>query len=165
MASHGSAARILPRYNRCFLCGRDNPVGLNIHFKHEGEIVYTELEIDERYVGYRDRIHGGILAALLDETIGWACAVATKKIYYTAAITVRYRRPLSPGTRVRVSGRMVERRRQLAIATGRVAGLDGTIYATAQGKYLPLSREEADQVLAYLHKEDGSPVRLEDIGG
>ncbi len=60
-----------PNSRYCFLCGVENPIGLNLRF-YEAEDGHVEARFTpkEEHQGYPGVLHGGITSALLDETIG-----------------------------------------------------------------------------------------------
>ena len=79
-------------------------------------------------------VHGGWFATLLDSALG--CAVHTTmpvgRGYTTAELGVNLVRGLSPKVqRVRAIGEVLHCGRQLATATARLVGPDGTLYAHA----------------------------------
>jgi len=79
-------------------------------------------------------VHGGWFATLLDSALG--CAVHTMmpagRAYTTAELGVNLVRALTPKVeRVRAIGEVVHCGRQLATATARLVGADGTLYAHA----------------------------------
>jgi acyl-coenzyme A thioesterase PaaI-like protein len=57
-----------PGSKTCFICGRENPVGLKLDFftLSPGK-VRSDLTIPAHYEGYPGTVHGGIIAAILDE--------------------------------------------------------------------------------------------------
>lgn len=58
-----------PTSRSCFVCGRENALGLatrRVSDRAVGE-ARTTLEIPERFNGFPGVVHGGIVAALLDE--------------------------------------------------------------------------------------------------
>ena len=59
-------------YKMCFGCGQDNPIGLKLDFKWDGQGVRTEFTPTELYQGWAGVVQGGIIATLLDEAAGWA---------------------------------------------------------------------------------------------
>ena len=64
-----------PNSEICFVCGRSNPVGLYMRFEDDGDgdgegEVISQYTVPERYQGYPGIVHGGILAAMLDEVVG-----------------------------------------------------------------------------------------------
>ena len=55
----------------CFVCGRENPVGLYMTFYDNGDNeVYSDYTVADHYQGYPGVVHGGIVAAMLDEAVG-----------------------------------------------------------------------------------------------
>jgi len=79
-------------------------------------------------------VHGGWFATLLDSALG--CAVHTMmplgRGYTTAELGVNLVRAITPKVqRVRAEGQVVHCGRQLATATARLVGADGTLYAHA----------------------------------
>ena len=79
-------------------------------------------------------VHGGWFATLLDSALG--CAVHTMmppgRGYTTAELGVNLVRGLTPKVQlVRAEGQVVHCGRQLATATARLVGPDGTLYAHA----------------------------------
>lgn len=120
----------------CFVCGRQNPLGLKLDFYEDGEAseVRAEFTVPEDYQGYPGVVHGGILAAILDEVSGRAVMLhdSDENLMATLRLTVRYRRPTPIGTPLTAVG-WVEH----AGGTGtRVAGEirlpDGTVTAECE---------------------------------
>ena len=58
-----------PSSRGCFVCGRENPMGLAARWTNHPECgeVRATVEIPEHFNGYPGTVHGGILSALLDE--------------------------------------------------------------------------------------------------
>ncbi len=121
-----------PSSRSCFVCGRDNPVGLKMVWENhpeEGEIRST-VTVREEFNGYPGIVHGGILAAMLDETAGRAVLLegGPDDLMVTAKLEVTYRRPTPTDTPLLVVGRVVSarrsgrrRRRRSVSRTGRSA--------------------------------------------
>jgi uncharacterized protein (TIGR00369 family) len=148
----------LPWSQHCFLCGEGNPLGLQVRFKKDGDRVYTEYCVDKGREGYHGQVHGGIVAALLDETMGWAVALAIGRMCITAEVTIRYLKRLPIDTQIVVSARPGRWSRRLGHAEAEVRGVDGTLYARASGKFLPISLEQTlqvDSMLIYPEGADG----------
>ena len=65
-----------PNSRMCFICGLENPVGLHLHiYETETEIVESSYVAPPHFQGYPGVVHGGIVAAILDEISGthtWA---------------------------------------------------------------------------------------------
>ena len=151
--------KALPRYRACFICGRDNPCGLRGTFKTDGQKVYYEFVPGEHHVGYKNRVHGGIISAVLDEAMGWTVYVATGgRMFYTWEIQVRFLRPVRPGVKLTVEAEFGKAERAYYTATGKLVDEGGTVFARARGKYVTIPESEAGEVLNYLDTEIENPA-------
>jgi len=124
-----------PSSRTCFLCGRDNPVGLKMvwdNHPEEGEIRCT-ITVPEHFNGYPGIVHGGIVGAILDETAGRAVLLDGEPddLMVTAKMEVTYRRPTPTGTPLLVVGRVVGRSEKRAETQGEIRLPDGTVSARA----------------------------------
>ena len=73
----------------CFVCGRENDFGLKSRFYEleNNEIMAVFMPSDE-HQSYPGRLHGGVAAAILDETIG--CAALKHKSLDLWGVTVDF---------------------------------------------------------------------------
>ncbi len=112
----------------CFACGRLNPVGLHLEFDVSRDRAETRYTGRKEHEGYEGALHGGIVAALLDETMGWA--IFHQGIWgVTAKLSVTYRRPVPVGEELLVAAEVVRDR-------GRAIEIHGTIARAAGGEVL-----------------------------
>jgi acyl-coenzyme A thioesterase PaaI-like protein len=128
----------------CLVCGRDNAAGLKGRFfvldSNELVGVFKPLEAHQ---GYPGRLHGGIVSAILDETIGRAINVSDMNTWgVTVEFTVKFRRPIPLDQEVRAIARITRDRSRLFEGTGEIVLQDGTVAAEASGKYLKMPIEE-----------------------
>jgi acyl-coenzyme A thioesterase PaaI-like protein len=124
---------------RCFGCGPLNEEGLQMTFLAEGDVSVTEFEVPARYQSWKGVVHGGMVALMLDEAVGWA---AWHKGHpgVTGKLEVRYRLPLRIGERVRLSGRVDNVRRTLVYATAKIERIsDGATVAEATATLMEAS--------------------------
>jgi len=136
--------KTLPHTHSCFVCGESNPIGLKLRFETDGRIVQTQFVPRPEHVGFRQTVHGGLIATLLDEIMVWACAVRTKRFAFCAELNVRFQNPLRPAEKVLATAELVENRRgKIFEAKGELRNEAGTVLATATGKYLPMKEESA----------------------
>jgi uncharacterized protein (TIGR00369 family) len=143
-------ARRLPNSAACFVCGETNPRGLGVRFEVEGETVLARFVPHKDHCGYNDRVHGGVMAALLDEVMGWAPSVIKRRFCVAAEIIIRYLKPLPIGQPVTVRGEMSADRGRVLETRGEIVDETGTVYARGSGKYRPLSEEQTQAVMDYL---------------
>lgn len=120
----------------CFICGERNPKGLNLSFKRTDTGVTAEFILDKEYQGYKGIIHGGLIAAILDEAM---IKAANQKGYnaVTAELTVRFMNPLMTDQKAWVDGKVLKESRKVLKATASLKR-EGVIIAEAEGKlYVP----------------------------
>jgi acyl-coenzyme A thioesterase PaaI-like protein len=124
---------------RCFGCGPLNEEGLQLTFLPKGEVSVTEFEVPARYQSWKGVVHGGMVALLLDEAVGWA---AWHKGHpgVTGKLEVRYRLPLRVGERIRLTGRVDNVRRTLVHASATIERVsDGATIAEASATLMEAS--------------------------
>jgi len=128
----------------CLVCGTENAAGLRGRFYEldDGQILGL-FRLRPEHQSYPGRLHGGIISAALDETIGRAITIVHPGAWgVTAELTVRFRKPVPLDRGLRVVGRITRDARRLFEGTGEVLLDDGTVAAEASGKYLRLPIEE-----------------------
>ncbi|HWF19672.1 MAG TPA: PaaI family thioesterase [Verrucomicrobiae bacterium] len=136
--------RELPHTASCFVCGESNKSGLNLRFETDGQIVRAKFLPRPEHIGFKQTIHGGIIATILDEIMVWACAVQTRRFAYCAELNVRFLNPLRPGEETVASAELVaNRKNKLFEAKGELRDHSGQLLATATGKYLPIKESDA----------------------
>jgi uncharacterized protein (TIGR00369 family) len=116
---------------RCFICGKDNPIGFKAEFTIDPDRrrAETQVRIDEVFQSWQGITHGGIISALLDEICAQAC-MGSGLLVVTGEIKIRYRAPVATGSVVTVIGEVVRDRRRLVDAKGWIE-LDGKVMAEA----------------------------------
>lgn len=118
----------------CFVCGLANPIGLKLQFYETGPgEVTAEYTVGEQYQGYPGVVHGGVVAAMLDEVCGRVhMGGDPPRFMYTARLDVRYRYNVPVGQPLRIVGRAEKRKRRTATSTGAVYGPQGELLAEAE---------------------------------
>jgi len=129
-----------PNSRMCFVCGRENPIGLRLTFETDGERVFTQFTPRPEHQGYPGVLHGGITSAILDEVIG-RTAIANGLWMMTAQMEVRYRAPIPIGQPIRAMGEIVEVRRRLMKARGEIRLANGTLAAEATATFVEAPQE------------------------
>jgi uncharacterized protein (TIGR00369 family) len=152
----------LPNSTACFVCGHGNASGLKARFHTDGERVLTRFTPREPQMGYKGITHGGVIAALLDETMGWAPALANRRFCLTVEISIQYLKPIPIGTEVEVSAWVTDGHRRIWEAEGEIRDSDGNLYARGKGRFLPVSDEQTREVVSYLNFDEGcvAPDRI-----
>jgi acyl-coenzyme A thioesterase PaaI-like protein len=106
---------ILDDGHYCFCCGRENPIGLKLEFElTEQGGMQTLWTPRKEHQGFKDIVHGGLVATVLDE-------VMVRLLYdrgihaVTAAMETKLLKPVRWGRSYRFEGRIVEDRRRAVI--------------------------------------------------
>lgn len=157
MSNKSGGRTYLPNSTWCFVCGEDNDAGLKTRFYVEDGLVKAKLLPRPEHCGYRNRVHGGIVASILDETMGWAAARAIGRMCLTGELTVRYLATVPGDRELTVSTGVEKSNKRLVLAHGEITDASGTVYARATGKFTPLSAEETlsvDDMLLYRGGEE-----------
>jgi acyl-coenzyme A thioesterase PaaI-like protein len=138
----------------CFGCGLANQFGLQLTFYEiaPGE-VSCEYTVPERYQGYPGIVHGGIVAAMLDEVCGRAhMGGDPPRFMYTARLEIRYRKNVPVGKPLHIIGKTQKSKSRTAITKGVIYGADGEVLA------------EADALLVEVPEDSYSSVDLDALG-
>ena len=142
----------LPNSEGCFVCGEDNHAGLKTRFYIEGDTVCTDIEPADHHCGYDGIVHGGIVGAVIDETMGWSAARALGLMCFTAELNVRYLKHVPSSKPSRVVTWVTKSNKRIAMTEGEVRSPEGEVYARATAKFMPLSVEDTvkvDDMLLY----------------
>lgn len=136
----------------CFVCGVDNGFGLKSNFYEleDGQLVAI-FQPAEEHQGYPGRLHGGIAATILDETIGRAIMVNGFGDIWGVTIdfSMKLRKPVPLNEEVRVFARVTSDKKRYFLAEGEIVLADGSVAVTAQGKYLKM---DIDKIADFDHE-------------
>ena len=141
--------------SHCFGCGPENSHGLQMRFATNGTMLRSQVTMAERFRGWSNLIHGGVLSTLLDEIMGWSVIILTGRFMLTRTITVTFKRPVRVGASLTITGWIKERvddRRVLVAAEIREAGSDALCVA-AEGEFALFTQEQF-QRMRILPEED-----------
>lgn len=152
----------------CFICGVDNSAGLGGEFYElEDGTVAGLFTARAHHQSYPGRVHGGVITAMLDETIGRAVQVGSPDTWgVTAELTTRYKYPVPYDVPLIVTGRIVKDSRLLFVGEGELILPDGTVAATASAKYMKQKLSSIADLEAAgdsweVHPAAGDPTELE----
>jgi acyl-coenzyme A thioesterase PaaI-like protein len=122
-----------PNSDYCFVCGRKNPHGLYMTFYDDGKNqVFSEYTVSDEYQGYPGVVHGGIVAAMLDEVVARASMIGDPHHFMMSVkLDIKYRHPVPTETPLNVVGRIIKLRGRLGRAEGQVLLPGGLVAAEA----------------------------------
>ena len=124
----------------CFVCGKDNSIGLRLLFRTENGKSVSEFLLQKHFQGYKNIIHGGIVTAILDEAMIHA-AMAEGLNPVTAEITVRFKQPLYANRDSVVEAELTRNEPRIVEAYSRIIDkMSGILIAEATAKMIPLKK-------------------------
>lgn len=115
-------------FNKCFCCGKDNPIGLKLMFHREGEEVLADFTASQYHQGWPGVVHGGVIATVMDEAMNYASYFEGLHCV-TGKMEVRFRQPLSVGCPVQVSAIIRRKNRKVVESKAKVVTEDGVVVA------------------------------------
>jgi acyl-coenzyme A thioesterase PaaI-like protein len=114
-----------PASRFCYVCGKENPLGLQLDFFNDEKSVWTEFTPDTFHQSWPGIAHGGILSAVLDETIGRAAFLHDKWVQ-TGKLEIRFRKPAPLGQTLLATAEILK-------DSGRAMEMAGTIRLKSSG--------------------------------
>lgn len=144
----------LPRYVECFVCGDKGPLPLDVHFLADEKDVHAHVRFKKEYCGYPGRVHGGVVAGVMDEAMGWVCTLHTDLFYYTAHLEMRYKKAVLPEEEFHVHAQMLWDKGRLAAARSELLDAEGEVLVSAEGKFVPLDKEQSQAIWNRLEMRD-----------
>ncbi len=134
-----------PDYQSCFGCGQDNPFGLKLVFKWDGQTARAEFTPQAAYQGWPGLVHGGIMACLLDEGMGYAALFAVGRCV-TAKMQIKLKWPAMVGEPLVITSSVKRKSRKLVETLANVALRDGTLIAEGMGTHFIVERVQSRPV-------------------
>lgn len=129
-------AAIRSEYDHCFGCGRSNPIGHQLDsFALDNTCVTADFLPRSDYHGFADLLHGGIVAAALDEIMAWTAILTSEVMVMTGTLELRYRKPAPVEAEYQLRGELLERSGRRLRLRGTMNNRETTV-AEASGLFL-----------------------------
>ncbi len=120
----------------CFACGKRNPDGLHLEFTETPDGLSTTIAFDERFQGYRDIVHGGLVSTVLDEAMV-TLLNRTGVLALTAELTIRFLAPVRIGEPITFTARLLGSRRNVHRVAAE-ATRDGETVARSEARFMSI---------------------------
>ena len=124
-----------PHYPTCLGCGPDAPQGYHLQVRRDGDDVVTEHVFEPRHAGGPGIAHGGAVATVFDDVLGFLLYVAQVP-GVTRHLEVEYLRPVLVGVPYALRGRLDSRDGRKLWVSCTCTAPDGTVTATARGLFI-----------------------------
>ena len=120
----------------CFVCGPNNPIGLNLKFRLQDDMCLGEFTPGQNHCGFDGVTHGGIIFSVLDDVMAnWLFLKGIRG--YTAKCEVRFKHPLPTGCTVALEGVCLKQRSKLVQMAGKASRIDnGEVVAECQATFM-----------------------------
>jgi acyl-coenzyme A thioesterase PaaI-like protein len=128
----------------CFVCGLKNKTGLQARFyETDANIIVSIIQGKTDRNSYKGRMHGGIISAIIDETIGRAVQIIEPDTFgVTTSLVVDYKKPVPLDTDLICIGRILENNRFVFEGEGKIMNFAGVTLASGKAKYFKLPTEK-----------------------
>ncbi len=120
----------------CFGCGPKNPIGLHLAFRRDGETYRAEWTPAREHGGWAGRVHGGLLALVLDEALSRPALETYGLHWVTAELTTRLLAPAPLGETLEITAWITEARPRRIVCAGEVRSQCGGLIAAGQAKMM-----------------------------
>lgn len=129
----------------CFACGRANPQGLHLDFDVSRDRAETRFVAKREHTGYDGSVHGGIVTALLDETMGWT--VFHQGIWaVTGRLTITFRRPVPVGEELHITAEVTSQTHRGVETRGEIRDTSDAVLAEARALFLIMPEERRQEL-------------------
>ncbi len=122
----------------CFGCSPSNDHGLKLKFylSDEEEGCFTECIISDNFCGFDGLVHGGIIAALLDEVAAWTIICQLYEVGITREIKTRFLNPVRANSKIRVEGEIIDYEGKNVTVLSKITSNKGLLLAEAESKWV-----------------------------
>lgn len=123
-----------------FVAGHANPLGLGASLHRDGAAAVMTVTLGAAFEGAPGRAHGGVVAALVDETMGLALAMSGV-LAFTVQLDISFRAPTPVGRPISARAWLARREGRKLFVEASVHAGDELIVATARAVFLAVPTE------------------------
>jgi acyl-coenzyme A thioesterase PaaI-like protein len=123
-------------YGNCFGCARGNRRGLRLRFRETPDGLSARVRLGQDFESFPGTIHGGIIATVLDESMGRAVHRLTGLPGVTMGLRARFLAAVASGDRCTVRSRVEQPNGNVVKARADLEAEDGSLMATAEATFV-----------------------------
>ena len=133
----------------CFVCEPKNGQGLRIPFFHDTDagLVFAEFELGRDFSGAPSLVHGGLILAVLDEAMAWACIAIGHRWAVTVESSAKFHGAVYLDKPHRVEARVATPGEERMEATARIIDRKERVRAESTGTFAVLGEAQATRVI------------------
>jgi len=108
--------RVTFQDDHCFVCGKENPIGLHLKFEldRENHKAGSSVIFTKDHQGWDGVVHGGLLSSVMDDVMAYA-VMTTDNLAVTTHMSVTFRKPVLVGEKLYLEGEVVKLTRRTAV--------------------------------------------------
>ena len=129
--------------NHCFGCAPGNRQGLHLNFTDNlaDQTVECWFRVPRRFEGPPGHVHGGIIATILDETMG-KLNRQKKIVALTRRMSIDYLQPAPLGVKLRAVGWPVRQEGRKHFRAAEIRTAEGVVLARSEGLFIAVDAAE-----------------------
>ena len=139
-----------PVSKNCFICGRENPMALGLNFyDNEPGTVEAIWVPSPTYQGFPGLAHGGVTAAVLDETAGRTITGSKdfpNRMLVTVKLELRYRKPVFIGKTYKAVGKLIKDQNRVVTSESYLIDENGEVAVSAYAVMAEPPKDVLDQL-------------------
>lgn len=145
-----------PHYPSCLGCGPDAEQGFHLQVRRDGDEVVAEHVFEPRHGGAPGIAHGGAVATVVDDVLGFLLYVALAPAV-TRRLEVDYLKPVLLGTRYQVRARVDRREGRKLFVSCEATDPDGVVAFRGTGLFVVVGLEHFSQATSGDGQEPVAP--------
>ena len=148
--------------SNCFVCEQRNAAGLRVPFFHDTErgVVTAPIELGSAHSGAPTLLHGGIVLALLDEAMAWACIAVARRWAVTTETHARFERAVRVDTAYDVTAEILSVDETEIHAAARVDDSRGRLRTSAAATFTILGEAQMTRLAGRENESLAETARL-----
>lgn len=152
-AESANAGNVAAFFDQSPIIGLANPIAPPVSMRAVGDRVVGSARFGSAYEGPPGSVHGGWVAAAMDELLGFAQSMGGQP-GMTGTLTIRYRNPTPLHTELRLAARVDGVERRKTFASGEIHAGD-LLCAEAEGIFVSVARERFQRLVAAREQRHG----------
>lgn len=130
----------IAHFDECIVSGPINPMGIAMTVRREGEQMVARMSFGHAFEGAPKRAHGGVVAAVLDDIMGYVLALEETPAY-TGELSIRYEGPAPVDTPVEARAWLQRHEGRKLWISATLGVTDGDVFARAEGLFIAIPAE------------------------
>jgi acyl-coenzyme A thioesterase PaaI-like protein len=121
----------------CVVSGQANPMGIAVRVRRDRDEAVASVVLESAFEGAPGRAHGGIVAAVFDDTMGFVLSMLRQPAF-TGRLTVTYRAPTPVNEHLEFRARLVHRDGRKLTIGAEATSASGIVVAEAEGLFIAI---------------------------